>query len=84
MYIRIDFKMLFVVQTIHHSTPRRMDSLWPLSVNVFVTATQQHLECHYKALFETPFICIIIQNVIEFWFRNTDVTNKNSLLHTGR
>jgi hypothetical protein len=29
----------------------------PLSVNVFLTlATQEHLEYHYKALFETPYI----------------------------
>jgi hypothetical protein len=35
----------------------------PLSVNVFITLrTQQHLEYHYKALFETP-LQVAVQRV---------------------
>jgi hypothetical protein len=37
----------------------------PLSVNVLVTlATELHLECHCKALFETPFIYLEYFNAI--------------------
>jgi hypothetical protein len=43
---------------------RVTETITPLSVKVFVTlATQWHLECSCKALFETP--CITIESYIE-------------------